>query len=501
MSTEQALSLASATVFLAIAVVAVLRRARSSLAIYVSLMCVSLFAYNAGDVVSAVTGHQHWDWLEDAAAALALVSGLPVVIGFIGMGRRLRWFVRLTVAYFGALSLTSLGSFIWPGFGRFSGSSAWALCMLTGGVIAYVTATGFLVRHIRRSRAEERARAQLMLGAVLIGVGFPSTDLAAMAGGSVPRLSYLGFLAQSLLVAALVLKAKLFDRMSVLTVVNAIVVAVLAVVAQLLVFAWVGTRPGLLLLGSLIIVLALTAALRPLLRTLAEHRARVTYHATLGQLADQMAHDIRNPVAAIRGAAQYLQEEHHQGRVLDPHVVYLDLIVERTERLERVISDYQRMARVEPAFASIDLNALVEQVVTGSAAASAEGIEIRVDLAPESPRVSADADLLSYALENVVRNAAEAMPDGGTLTVSTELASPRSVGRPRACIRVTDTGQGMDVRVQERAFDPFYTTKSEGSGLGLPFVARVARAHGGDVSITSGLGLGTTVELELPIES
>jgi signal transduction histidine kinase len=100
-------------------------------------------------------------------------------------------------------------------------------------------------------------------------------------------------------------------------------------------------------------------------------------------------------------------------------------------------------------------------------------------------------------MENAVRNALDAMPDGGTLEVC--VSAELSDGDPRVLLRIRDDGEGMDARICERVFDDFFTTKSCGSGLGLAFVRRVAEAHGGDVSLTSQLGRGTELALRLPL--
>jgi signal transduction histidine kinase len=127
----------------------------------------------------------------------------------------------------------------------------------------------------------------------------------------------------------------------------------------------------------------------------------------------------------------------------------------------------------------------------------ARNVELGLDLADALPECDADADLVASALENVVRNAFEAMPRGGTLRIGTRLDVP-AAGDAAIVVRVQDTGEGMDARRAERAFDDFYTTKATGSGLGLAFVRRVALAHGGNVSLASRPGEGTRVELRLP---
>ena len=112
------------------------------------------------------------------------------------------------------------------------------------------------------------------------------------------------------------------------------------------------------------------------------------------------------------------------------------------------------------------------------------------------PECDADADLVGGALENLVRNAVEAMPDGGTLRIVTR--AERAGEQTDLVLSVEDTGVGMDARRAERAFDDFFTTKPTGTGLGLAFVRRVALAHGGTASLTSDVGKGTRVELRLP---
>jgi signal transduction histidine kinase len=110
-----------------------------------------------------------------------------------------------------------------------------------------------------------------------------------------------------------------------------------------------------------------------------------------------------------------------------------------------------------------------------------------------------DRDLVAGALENLLQNAFEAAPGAATITVRTELT--RMHKGHGIMLSVEDNGSGMSARTRERALDDFYTTKATGSGLGLAFVRRVAEAHGGEVSLVSKEGLGTTVRLVLPLES
>jgi signal transduction histidine kinase len=119
-------------------------------------------------------------------------------------------------------------------------------------------------------------------------------------------------------------------------------------------------------------------------------------------------------------------------------------------------------------------------------------VTIAVEADPDLPACPVDRDLFARAIENLAQNAFEAMPDGGTLDVRVARAEAGVV------VRVADTGAGMDARTAERVFDEFFTTKTTGSGLGLPFVRRVIEAHGGSVALTSRVGRGTVVDLRLP---
>jgi signal transduction histidine kinase len=486
------LTVLAAVTFLGLALVAVARRGCSSLALDFGLMSACMFAYNMLEVVYALTRQPGWAWLEYAAAAASAIPTLRLFVGFVGEARRLRAWLRAAEVFFGLIALASLVPFVQPSLGHWVGGSVWALCMLAGVVPAFAGAGYLLVRHARASECEERARTRLLGGALLLGVGGVITDLCAMAGGVAPRLAAAGLVAASVLIAALVLRVHAFERVTVLTIATATLLAIVGVLLQLAVVFVAGSRIGLVVVGSTIVMLALAALVRPLLRELTEQRARAAYLTTLGRFAEQMAHDLRNPLAAIRGAAQFLQTEKAEGRSLDPHVAFVDMIVERTERLERVIRDYQRIGRAEPVFAPVDVNQIAERSLD---LARKSGISAVAELDPGLPSLSGDRDLLEAALENLIKNALDAMPDGGELCVKTAQA-----GAGNIVLSVRDGGVGMDARTRDRALEEFFTTKTDGSGLGLPFVARVVATHGGRLALESREGRGTEVRLELPIE-
>jgi len=167
-------------------------------------------------------------------------------------------------------------------------------------------------------------------------------------------------------------------------------------------------------------------------------------------------------------------------------------MADQVQRIQAALDGYQRIARVERQPSRVDLNLAVRRVLALQPFAAGQ-IRIETTLDPSLPPVLLDAELFAPALENVIQNAIEATPPLGSIVVSTSLFADR--------VRVTveDSGAGMDARLVERAADEFFTTKSAGSGLGLPFAKRVVEAHGGQLRIDSRPGAGTKVTFDLPI--
>jgi len=246
-----------------------------------------------------------------------------------------------------------------------------------------------------------------------------------------------------------------------------------------------------LLLGALVVTAALLAASRQWLVDAALHKERASHLATLGRFTAQMSHDVKNPLMALKGAAQVLRDDVEAGRPLVP------LMLEQIERIGRVVDTYGRLARIDLIRTRVDVNALVREVVKLQTLGPSAAVTVRAELTEGLPECSADADMLASILENLVRNALEAMPAGGGRVVVRTQAP--ALGDPAGVeIVVEDDGIGMDSRTRARAFDDFFTTKPTGSGLGLAFVKRVVAAHGGEVTLASELGRGTVVRVLLP---
>lgn len=214
--------------------------------------------------------------------------------------------------------------------------------------------------------------------------------------------------------------------------------------------------------------------------------------ATLGAMSAGLAHEIRNPLAGLKGAAQVLQDEDLDGESKE----MLDVIVTEANRLDRVVSDFLSFSRPfaldhEP----VDVGAMLQHVAT-LVGAEADGPHISVDLAEDLPVLYADEMRLEQVVLNLVRNAVDATGREGQITLRAFHPLPSdgvAVG-----IDVVDDGPGIPEDVREHLFTPFFTTKPHGTGLGLPISRRIVEAHGGRLTARANSGGGTTFEVMLP---
>ncbi len=223
----------------------------------------------------------------------------------------------------------------------------------------------------------------------------------------------------------------------------------------------------------------------------AERRRLQERMAAVGGLAARMAHEIRNPLASISGSAQMLTS---LGQLDATSARLLRIVVDESQRLSSILDgflDYSRSRR--PAMRPCDVVALLRDCVELLARSTEMTQAYKVELAvPDELVVQGDDALLRQVFWNLSRNSIQAMPEGGTLRIS---AAKRSGS---AVLSWRDTGTGMAEEVRRSAFEPFVTTRSEGTGLGLAVVYSVVDEHGGSVDIASDTEHGTTVTIELP---
>jgi len=232
-------------------------------------------------------------------------------------------------------------------------------------------------------------------------------------------------------------------------------------------------------------------------KTFERVRARDRF-VSLGEMAAGLAHEIRNPLAAIRGAVAVLQQP------TDAKAAELwGVIIEEIARLNRVVESFLDYARPATRTATIrDLAAFVKSCVEAVSRSKARPeVELVLELEPGLPPLHADADQLERVVVNVVQNAYEAIEERGRVRVALRRGAPGPMGDAGVEIQVDDDGPGMSDTTLERAFIPFYTTKQQGTGLGLALCERLIRAQGGTIQLRSRPGEGTSVLIRLPLEA
>jgi signal transduction histidine kinase len=213
--------------------------------------------------------------------------------------------------------------------------------------------------------------------------------------------------------------------------------------------------------------------------------------STVGEVAAHVAHEIRNPLVCIGGFARSLYKEIKDD---DPKKGKLQIILDEVERLERYLRDTLTFIRpLVPEFRPTDLVALIQETFQMlSSEIDKSKVQIELSLMKNSPLLEIDPDQIRQVLLNIFRNALEAMPDGGQLTVSSNFSDGFYT------ISVADTGVGIDKQNMEKLFTAFFTTKSTGSGLGLTISSQIINNHGGTIGLSSQPGVGTVFHITLP---
>jgi signal transduction histidine kinase len=222
--------------------------------------------------------------------------------------------------------------------------------------------------------------------------------------------------------------------------------------------------------------------------------------SALGLLAAEVAHEIRNPLTVMKMLYHSLDLKFPQS---DPRAKDAQIIGEKMEHLNKIVEQILAFARTtEPEFSPVSLNELLEELgLLVRHKLRNQQIQFIHKLDPDLPAVMADATQLEQAFLNLILNAAEAMPKGGKLVVSSSKVMPEAGAQPaQVMVEFKDTGEGMTEEQRKRAFTSVLsTTKTKGTGLGLAIVGRVVETHRGELQIKSQPGQGTTIRVILPV--
>jgi two-component system sensor histidine kinase PilS (NtrC family) len=218
-----------------------------------------------------------------------------------------------------------------------------------------------------------------------------------------------------------------------------------------------------------------------------EQLKRTDRLTAVGRLASGMAHEIRNPLASISGSAQLLIEGKN---LIEPEQRLLKIIVKEADRLNVLLTDFLVYARPRPSqFEDVDISAVLDELAEMIAGDTRFGNLTINRRYPPHFILHVDRQQFRQALWNLAINAAEVMPDGGTLSFGCEAET--------AAIYVEDTGPGIPEQVRGRIFEPFFTTKDKGSGLGLATVYAIVEGHGGTIKVSTGTQGGSRFTIRL----
>lgn len=231
------------------------------------------------------------------------------------------------------------------------------------------------------------------------------------------------------------------------------------------------------------------------LKALENQVQRAQRLAALGRLASGLAHEIRNPLGIVRAAAQMLQGELGGD---ERHGEYTHVIQSEVDRVDRLIEQLLAYARPRPlARGPVDLLDLAERAVALTRAyAGQHGVACEVTANGEVPLLEGDAELLHQVLVNLLINAVQATSPGGFVMIC--VTSVHDARTPTIVLTVRDTGRGIPPDDLPRIFDPFFTSRDDGVGLGLSIVQQIVHEHGGTIDVTSEPGAGTAFVIRLP---
>jgi len=256
----------------------------------------------------------------------------------------------------------------------------------------------------------------------------------------------------------------------------------------------------------------LSFAQKELERQHQQQMRQVKYLASLGELAASVAHEIKNPLAGIKLAIQVLAKEpdletKHRETILE--------IMQSIERLDKTMSDLLSYSRIQPPqLKNTDLHEIIENALASiKEQCHLSGINVRRDYDPTTPLIPLDSSQIERGLLNIFLNACQAMPQGGTMTITTKwhflnsqispkLSLPEGFAPEKGWVEIAikDTGPGIPAEIKGEIFRPFFTTKAKGTGLGLSLAQRIFEQHNGHIFAESEVGQGTTIYVLLPVK-
>jgi two-component system sporulation sensor kinase A len=209
-----------------------------------------------------------------------------------------------------------------------------------------------------------------------------------------------------------------------------------------------------------------------------------------GQMAAGIAHEIRNPLTSLKGFTQLLKSK------MDGNQEYFDIMLTELDRINEIVQEFMTFAKPQMnQYEYSDLSSVINSVITLLEPQAILGnVQIIANLDPDTPPVCCDENQLKQVFINLLKNALEAMPNGGNAEIELKSHAPEAI-----LIQIKDQGTGIPKDQLDKLGNPFYTTKSNGTGLGLMVCYRIIEAHKGNMQFSSEPGNGTKVRIELPV--
>jgi two-component system sensor histidine kinase HydH len=499
---------ALAAISFTIAISLLIRKKKNPLYIAFASLCLALFLQKTGTFFSGLFSHPLFQVIHHAGALSVpplVVACTRLLIGEDVLPKRLVALTAMGSAVLGAAMIFSFGG----GFG----DRLLFYYLLFILAISYVA----IVLSVREKVADaERKRIIYMVVACTVAALLSLTDVLAALGYGVPLLADMAVAALLYFILVVITHSELPEFYEIMA--RAFIVFLLVLFSTTVFFLILGlfgkgSTPEFtaVFMASLLMVIALDPLKMVLRKTFAylfpeskdiftslygfDEELEREKSVLLEEMATGLAHEIRNPLGSIKGAAQYLQSEADNGQSRK----LLDVIIEEVDRLNRVVSQFLNYAK--PFRLNLkrqDINAVIEKAVSLVRANNlSDRIGIETDLNPSLPPVDVDAEQMIQVILNIAFNAIEAMPDGGTLMFRTsriENEKGEAIG-----IAIRDTGGGIGKEDVKNIFKPFFTTKDRGIGLGLAICQRIIKNHGGYIRVKSIPGQGSIFYIRIGV--
>lgn len=484
---------------LALANLIVFRVRRTRGALPIALLCVSLFLWDMGEAAHAVFEAPHWKYVALVGSSMAPAFLFHFVVVFVHRERPWRfavWGLYATTAIFTSMTAAALFSVrakMWVD------DRSWNIAYLVS-LFPFLLISLALARMRLREvdTPVERNAVNFMAMGILVGAVTGLADLIVILGSPIPPLGHFGSAACAVILAIAILRHRLLESET--PVRRALAQFFIASGAVLLIF-FLYTRvqrrwDDLFILGAAVVTVSTMALYRFLWSSWYEQQERRKRLALLGTMAASVAHEVKNPLASIKGAAQFVEKD--LGETKPESREYLKLLVGEVDRLNGVVEDFLTFARpLEPRRQDVPVNGMLANFLKLQVPSMPAGVTVETAFAEDLPPIAADPQLLRHAVSNVFKNAVEAVGPAGTVTVRTRPVT--SAMRAYVAIEIADTGPGVRMEDVEQIFQPFYTTKSKGTGLGLAIAKRIVESHGGEIGVEAVAPRGCRFTLVLPV--